>query len=92
MPYGPGSYGTAYALPLSNVTAGGSNAAITTYQPGQGVRWSGRGKHQNTKEGLPRHSAGEAPLSAPQPAGRSDVQRSRNANSSSHRSVMAAGE
>ncbi|MFF0787864.1 trypsin-like serine protease [Streptomyces spiralis] len=36
MPYGPGSYGTVYALPLSNVTAGGSNAAITTYQPGQG--------------------------------------------------------
>ncbi|GHE67135.1 esterase [Streptomyces spiralis] len=36
MPYGPGSYGTVYALPLANVTAGGSNAAITTYQPGQG--------------------------------------------------------
>ncbi|MEW2292551.1 S1 family peptidase [Streptomyces sp. NPDC006743] len=36
MPYGPGSYGTVYALPLSNVTAGGSNAAITTYQPGKG--------------------------------------------------------
>ncbi|MBC2868013.1 S1 family peptidase [Streptomyces mexicanus] len=36
MPYGPGSYGTVYALPMSNVTAGGSNAAITTYTPGQG--------------------------------------------------------
>jgi hypothetical protein len=36
MPYGPGSYGTVYALPMSNVTAGGSNAAITTYAPGQG--------------------------------------------------------
>ncbi|EYT81049.1 esterase [Streptomyces sp. Tu 6176] len=35
MPYGPGSYGTVYALPLANVTAGGSNAAITTYQPGK---------------------------------------------------------
>ncbi|MEU6093568.1 trypsin-like serine protease [Streptomyces sp. NPDC047079] len=36
MPYGPSSYGTAYGLPLSNVTAGGTNAAITTYQPGKG--------------------------------------------------------
>ncbi|MFF0966981.1 S1 family peptidase [Streptomyces sp. NPDC003703] len=35
MPYGPGSYGTVYALPLANVTGGGSNAAITTYQPGK---------------------------------------------------------
>ncbi|WP_026253035.1 S1 family peptidase [Streptomyces sp. PsTaAH-124] len=35
MPYGPGSYGTVYALPLANVTAGGSNTAITTYQPGK---------------------------------------------------------
>lgn len=36
MPYGPASYGSLHALPLSNVTAGGTNAAITTYQPGQG--------------------------------------------------------
>lgn len=36
MPYGPSSYGALHALPLSNVTAGGTNAAITTYQPGQG--------------------------------------------------------
>ncbi|MEU2955435.1 trypsin-like serine protease [Streptomyces xanthochromogenes] len=36
MPNGPGSYGTVYSLPLSNVTAGGSNATITTFQPGQG--------------------------------------------------------
>ncbi|GAA3072119.1 trypsin-like serine protease [Streptomyces glomeratus] len=36
MPYGPSGYGTAYGLPLSNVTAGGTNAAITTYQPGTG--------------------------------------------------------
>ncbi|RZU37615.1 hypothetical protein EV284_2792 [Streptomyces sp. BK022] len=35
MPYGPASYGALHALPLSNVTAGGTNAAITTYQPGQ---------------------------------------------------------
>lgn len=62
MPYGPGSYGTAYALPLSNVTAGGSNAAITTYQPGQGVRWSGRGQHQNTKGGFPGTQPGKPPF------------------------------
>ncbi|MFF2995161.1 trypsin-like serine protease [Streptomyces sp. NPDC057950] len=36
MPYGPSSYGALHALPLANVTAGGTNAAITTYQPGQG--------------------------------------------------------
>ncbi|MXM68178.1 trypsin-like serine protease [Streptomyces sp. HUCO-GS316] len=36
MPYGPSTYGTLRALPLSNVTAGGTNAAITTYQPGTG--------------------------------------------------------
>ncbi|WP_317447609.1 hypothetical protein [Streptomyces collinus] len=30
MPYGPGSYGALHALPLSNVTAGGTDAAITT--------------------------------------------------------------
>lgn len=36
LPYGPSSYGTLYALPLSNVTAGGAVAAVTTYQPGAG--------------------------------------------------------
>ncbi|KPI00436.1 peptidase S1 and S6 chymotrypsin/Hap [Actinobacteria bacterium OK074] len=36
MPNGPSAYGTLYALPLSNVTAGGTVAAVTTYQPGAG--------------------------------------------------------
>ena len=36
LPYGPSTYGTLYALPLSNVTAGGTVAAVTTYQPGAG--------------------------------------------------------
>lgn len=36
MPYGPSAYGALDALPLPNVTAGATNAAITTYQPGQG--------------------------------------------------------
>ncbi|MFJ6908250.1 trypsin-like serine protease [Streptomyces griseoluteus] len=36
MPYGPSSYGALHALPLSNVTAGGTSAAVTTYQPGTG--------------------------------------------------------
>ncbi|MFI9760790.1 trypsin-like serine protease [Streptomyces sp. NPDC051963] len=36
LPLGPSSYGTLYALPLSNVTAGGTVAAVTTYQPGTG--------------------------------------------------------
>ncbi|MFF5305473.1 S1 family peptidase [Streptomyces sp. NPDC013161] len=36
LPYGPSIYGTLYALPLSNVTAGGTVAAVTTYQPGAG--------------------------------------------------------
>ncbi|MET7856356.1 trypsin-like serine protease [Streptomyces sp. NPDC005318] len=36
MPYGPSTYGTLYALPLSNVTAGGTVATVTTYQPGSG--------------------------------------------------------
>ncbi|MFF4832534.1 trypsin-like serine protease [Streptomyces sp. NPDC001315] len=36
MPLGPSTYGTLYALPLSNVTAGGTVAAVTTYQPGTG--------------------------------------------------------
>ncbi|MEV3857147.1 trypsin-like serine protease [Streptomyces sp. NPDC050095] len=36
MPYGPSAYGTLYALPLSNVTAGGTVAPVTTYQPGTG--------------------------------------------------------
>lgn len=36
LPYGPSVYGSLYALPLSNVTAGGTVAAVTTYQPGAG--------------------------------------------------------
>ncbi|MFK4099283.1 trypsin-like serine protease [Streptomyces sp. NPDC019531] len=36
LPLGPSTYGTLYALPLSNVTAGGAVAAVTTYQPGAG--------------------------------------------------------
>ncbi|MFF0082271.1 trypsin-like serine protease [Streptomyces canus] len=36
MPDGPSTYGTLYALPLSNVTAGGTVATVTTYQPGVG--------------------------------------------------------
>ncbi|MFD6426680.1 S1 family peptidase [Streptomyces sp. NPDC060198] len=36
MPYGPSAHGTLYALPLSNVTAGGTIASVTTYQPGSG--------------------------------------------------------
>ncbi|MFJ2814800.1 trypsin-like serine protease [Streptomyces sp. NPDC087294] len=36
MPNGPSAYGTLHALPLSNVTAGGTVAAVTTYQPGAG--------------------------------------------------------
>ncbi|GAA2312658.1 trypsin-like serine protease [Streptomyces hawaiiensis] len=36
MPYGPGTKGLLHVLPLSNVTAGGSTAAVTTYEPGQG--------------------------------------------------------
>ncbi|WP_330290305.1 trypsin-like serine protease [Streptomyces sp. NBC_00576] len=36
MPLGPNAYGTLYALPHSNVTAGGAVAAVTTYQPGTG--------------------------------------------------------
>ncbi|WP_312870377.1 trypsin-like serine protease [Streptomyces himalayensis] len=36
MAYGPSTYGALYALPLSNVTAGGTVAAATTYQPGTG--------------------------------------------------------
>ncbi|MDX2542396.1 trypsin-like serine protease [Streptomyces sp. WI04-05B] len=36
MPLGPSTYGTLYALPHSNVTAGGAVAAVTTYQPGTG--------------------------------------------------------
>ncbi|MEU2367404.1 trypsin-like serine protease [Streptomyces pseudogriseolus] len=36
MPYGPSTYGALYALPMSNVTLGGTNAAVTAYQPGQG--------------------------------------------------------
>ncbi|KPI06628.1 peptidase S1 and S6 chymotrypsin/Hap [Actinobacteria bacterium OK074] len=36
MPNGPSAYGALHALPLSNVTAGGAVAAVTTYQPGTG--------------------------------------------------------
>ncbi|MFF7550840.1 trypsin-like serine protease [Streptomyces canus] len=36
MPNGPSTYGALHALPLSNVTAGGTVAAATTYQPGTG--------------------------------------------------------
>ncbi|WP_128375358.1 trypsin-like serine protease [Streptomyces cavernae] len=36
MPNGPSTYGALHALPMSNVTAGGTAAAVTTYQPGQG--------------------------------------------------------
>ncbi|MEU3984156.1 trypsin-like serine protease [Streptomyces sp. NPDC026672] len=36
MPNGPSAHGTLYALPLSNVTAGGTVATVTTYQPGTG--------------------------------------------------------
>lgn len=36
MPYGPSGYGTLYAMPLSNVTAGGVVAPVTVYQPGAG--------------------------------------------------------
>ncbi|MGW0818698.1 trypsin-like serine protease [Streptomyces viridiviolaceus] len=36
MPDGPSTYGTLYALPMSNVTLGQPIAPVTTYQPGQG--------------------------------------------------------
>ncbi len=36
MPNGPSTYGALYALPMANVTAGATPAAITTYQPGTG--------------------------------------------------------
>lgn len=36
MPYGPTSTGALYALPMSNVTLGETNTAVTAYQPGQG--------------------------------------------------------
>lgn len=36
MPYGPTARGALYALPMSNVTLGEPNAAVTEYQPGQG--------------------------------------------------------
>ncbi|MGW0348907.1 trypsin-like serine protease [Streptomyces anthocyanicus] len=36
MPYGPTSTGALYALPMSNVTLGETNTAVTVYQPGQG--------------------------------------------------------
>ena len=36
MPNGPSTYGALYALPMANVTAGATPAAITTYRPGTG--------------------------------------------------------
>ncbi|MFF7280631.1 S1 family peptidase [Streptomyces griseorubiginosus] len=36
LPDGPSTYGSLYALPLSNVTAGGTVAPVTAYQPGTG--------------------------------------------------------
>ncbi|MER0241084.1 S1 family peptidase [Streptomyces sp. HSW2009] len=36
MPYGPSSYGSLHALPMSNAIAGGTVAQVTTYQPGTG--------------------------------------------------------
>ncbi|GGZ92323.1 trypsin-like serine protease [Streptomyces bluensis] len=36
MPYGPTAYGALHALPLGNVVPGGTNGAVTTYQPGTG--------------------------------------------------------
>ncbi|MBC9717652.1 trypsin-like serine protease [Streptomyces sp. TRM66268-LWL] len=36
MPYGPSSQGALYALPMSNVTAGGAIGPVTTYKPGTG--------------------------------------------------------
>lgn len=36
MPYGPASYGSAYAVPWVNILSGGPAAAVFTYQPGQG--------------------------------------------------------
>jgi hypothetical protein len=36
MPDGPSPYGALHVLPLSNATAGGATAPVTTYQPGQG--------------------------------------------------------
>ncbi|MEV8311944.1 trypsin-like serine protease [Streptomyces flavidovirens] len=35
-PYGPSANGALHALPMSNVTAGGTVVAATTYQPGKG--------------------------------------------------------
>ncbi|MYQ49419.1 trypsin-like serine protease [Streptomyces sp. SID4985] len=36
MPFGPSATGALYALPMSNVTAGGTAAPVTAYQPGTG--------------------------------------------------------
>ncbi|QNP71888.1 S1 family peptidase [Streptomyces roseirectus] len=36
LPFGPSTHGTLYSLPLSNVTAGGTVAPATVYQPGAG--------------------------------------------------------
>lgn len=36
MPYGPSAHGALYALPISNVTAGGVIAPVTAYEPGTG--------------------------------------------------------
>ncbi|WP_406271222.1 S1 family peptidase [Actinacidiphila glaucinigra] len=34
MPYGPSTYGAVHSLPMSNVTAGGVDGTVTTFQPG----------------------------------------------------------
>ncbi|MER7625228.1 S8 family serine peptidase [Streptomyces sp. NPDC126503] len=36
MPFGPNAAGALYALPMSNVTQGGTVAPVTTYRPGSG--------------------------------------------------------
>ncbi|MFI8910552.1 S8 family peptidase [Streptomyces sp. NPDC053513] len=36
MPFGPNAAGALYALPMSNVTQGGTVAPVTTYKPGSG--------------------------------------------------------
>ncbi|WP_285563717.1 MULTISPECIES: trypsin-like serine protease [unclassified Streptomyces] len=36
LPYGPSTYGSLYALPIGNVIPGGTDGAVTTYQPGTG--------------------------------------------------------
>ncbi|WP_086831810.1 hypothetical protein [Streptomyces sp. NRRL B-24572] len=36
MPFGPNAAGALYALPMSDVTQGGTVAPVTTYKPGSG--------------------------------------------------------